>query len=167
MKSKQLVLKVFILLFLVTACNNNPKPEPEAHEKETIDKGQLKAEIDDLFELTYTLFKEKDIDGLVDRFIPNGTLKLPISPLIQGHDALRENYQSTSKLEGFNLTINTLDVEISDLGDMAYVVGEFIVSFNTPQGLYEDTGITLMVLVRENNSWKIASEVLSSMPQIQ
>ncbi len=167
MKSKQLVLTVFILLFLVTACNNNPCPEPKAHEKETIDKEQLKAEIEEMFVLTHTLFKEKDVDGLVDRFIPNGTLKLPISPLIHGHDALRENYQSNTELEDFKLDIKTLDLEISEAGDMAYVMGEFIVSFNTPQGLYEDTGITLMVLVRENKHWKIASEVLSSMPQIQ
>ncbi len=167
MKSKQFAFKIFLMLFLVTACNNIPCPEPEAHEKETIDNKQLKAEIEEIFVLTQTLIKEKDVEGLVQRFTANGTLKLPMSPLMQGHDALRENYKNTTELEDFNLNISTLNVEISEAGDMASVLGEFAVSFNTPGGSFQDNGYSLLTMVRENNQWKIAAEVLSSMPQVQ
>ncbi len=167
MKSKQLAFNVFLMLFLVTACNNNPCPEPEVHTKEPIDKEQLKAEIEELFVITQSFLKENDVESLVQRFTADGKLKLPQSPLIDGHEALRENYSATTELEDFKLDIKTLNVEISEAGDMAYVVGEFNVSFNTPQGLIKDSGITLLVLERENNQWKMAAEVLSSMPQSQ
>jgi|GEM_PF-3483580 len=160
----KLILPVLLLLFMFS-CNNNPCPEPQAHKKEVVDSERLKAEIEELFVLTKKLMKEKDVEGLVKRFTANGKLKLPQSQHIQGHDALRENYKTTTELEDFKLDINTLNVEISEGGDMTSVLGEFTVSFNTPQGMIQDTGITLLTLVRENNRWKIASEVLSSMPQ--
>ena len=109
----------------------------------------------------------KDVEGLVQRFTADGTLKLPMSPLIQGHEALRENYKTTTELEDFNLNISTLNVEISEAGDMASVLGKFAVSFNTPNGPFQDSGYSLLTMVRENNQWKIAAEVLSSMPQVQ
>jgi ketosteroid isomerase-like protein len=90
-----------------------------------------------------------------------------MSPLIQGHEALRENYKTTTELEDFNLNISTLNVEISEAGDMASVLGKFAVSFNTPNGPFQDSGYSLLTMVRENNQWKIAAEVLSSMPQVQ
>jgi ketosteroid isomerase-like protein len=165
MKSTLSLLSFVAFLFLITACNNTPCPETKTHEKEAVNHDQLIREVDELFEKTKTMMAAKDVEGLVNRFTTNGKLKLPVSPLIQGHDALRENYSATTELEDFKLDISTLEVEISEAGDMAYVVGEFNVSFNTPQGLVQDSGITLLTLVREDNNWKIAAEVLSSMPQ--
>lgn len=161
-------LKLFsfvTLLFFITACNNTPCPETNVHEKGAINHEQLTREVDELFENTKTMMAAKDVEGLVNRFTPNGKLKLPVSPLIQGHDALRENYNTTTELEDFQLDIRTLEVEISEAGDMASVLGEFSVSFNTPQGPFQDSGYSLFTMVRENNQWKIAAEVLSSMPK--
>jgi ketosteroid isomerase-like protein len=167
MKNQPKFLMGFLLLILMASCNNNPCPDIEAHEKETIDQKQLKAEIEEIFVLTQTLIKEKDVEGLVNRFTDYGSLKLPSSPLMQGHEALRENYQSMVEMEDFSLHINALEVKISEAGDMAAVLGEFAVSFNTPGGPFQDSGYSLFSMVRENNQWKIAAEVLSSMPQIQ
>ncbi len=164
MKTILKALSAIVLLLIVTACNNSPCPETETSEV-AVNHEELIREVDELFERTKTLMAEKDVEGLVNRFTTNGKLKLPVSPLIQGHDALRENYRATTELEDFKLDIKTLDIEISEAGDMAYVVGEFNVSFNTPQGLVQDTGISLLTLVREDNNWKIAAEVLSSMPK--
>lgn len=166
----KMILKVFLfvaLLLIITACNTTPCPETEVHEKEAVNHEQLTREVDELFERTKSMIAKNDVDGLVNRFTTNGKLKLPVSPLIHGHDALRKNYKTTTELEDFKLDIKTLEVKISEGGDMAHVVGEFNVSFNTRQGLVQDTGISLITLVRENNSWKIAAEVLSSMPQVQ
>jgi ketosteroid isomerase-like protein len=167
MKNQPKFLMGFLLLIFMASCNNNPCPDIEAHEKESIDKEELKAEIEEIFVLTQTLIKEKDVEGLVKRFTANGTLKLPMSPLMQGHDALRENYQNMVEMEDFSLEINTLKVNLSEAADMAAVLGEFAVSFNTPQGPFQDSGYSLFSMVRENNQWKIAAEVLSSMPQNQ
>lgn len=165
MKLKLHLLPIVAMMLVITACNNTPNTETDPQENEAVNHEQLTREVDELFENTKTMMSAKDVEGLVNRFTANGKLKLPVSPLIQGHYALRENYKSTTELEDFNLDIKTLEVEISKSGDMAYVVGEFSVSFNTPQGMIQDTGVTLLALVRENNCWKIAAEVLSSMPQ--
>ena len=159
-------LSAIVLLLIFTACNNSPSPETKTSE-EKVNHEQLTREVDELFENTKTMMAAKDVEGLVNRFTPNGKLKLPVSPLIQGHDALRENYNTTTELEDFQLDIRTLEVEISEAGDMASVLGEFFVSFNTPQGPFQDSGYSLFTMVRENNQWKIAAEVLSSMPQDQ
>lgn len=159
------VLSIVLLLLFFTSCNNTPCPEPETHNKEVIDREQLKAEIEEVFVLTQHLLREKDVEGLVQRFTADGKLKLPQSPLIEGHAALRENYKATTELEDFNLSISTLNIEIGESGDMAFVLGEFTVFFNTPGGPFQDSGYSLLTLVRENNQWKIAAEVLSSLPQ--
>jgi|SRR5690606_20828613 len=163
----KLTLNVLSLLLFITACNTTPCPETDIQHNEAVNHEQLTREVDELFERTKTMMADHDVEGLVNRFTTDGKLKLPVSPLIQGHDALRQNYKANTELENFKLDIRTLDVEISEAGDMAYVVGEFDVSFSTPQGLVKDSGYTLLVLKRENNSWKIAAELLSSMPQVQ
>lgn len=161
------ILSFVSLLFIITACNITPCPETDVQQNEAVNHEQLTREVDELFERTKTMMADQDVEGLVNRFTADGKLKLPLSPLIQGHDALRENYRANTELEDFKLAITTIEVEISEAGDMAYVVGEFNVSFNTPQGLVNDSGYTLLTLVRESNNWKIAAEVLSSTPQIQ
>lgn len=166
MKKTLKVSLIVVMSLIITACNNSPCPEIETSE-EAINYEQLTQEVHELFEDTKTMMAEKNVEGLVNRFTLNGKLKLPVAPFIQGHDALRENYTANTQMEDFKLDIKTLEIEISEMGDMAYVVGEFYVSFNTPQGLVKDNGITLLSLVREDNNWKIAAEVLSSMPQMQ
>lgn len=167
MKRNLPTLFIFALIILVTSCNDAPCPEAALSESDPIDREQLTQEIESMFEQTILLIENKDVEGLVNRFTTNGTLKLPMSPLMQGHDALRENYQGMVELEDFLLRINTLEVQISEAGDMASVLGEFAVSFATPQGPFQDNGYSLFTMVTENNQWKIAAEVLSSMPQIQ
>ena len=115
-------LKLFsfsTLLFFITACNNTPCPETNVHEKEAINHEQLTREVDELFENTKTMMAAKDVEGLVNRFTENGKLKLPVAPFIQGHDALRENYAANTQMEDFKLDIKTLEIKISEMGDMA------------------------------------------------
>jgi ketosteroid isomerase-like protein len=154
----------FLFLIIVTiavSCNQTSERLPD---KEKPDMDQLKVEVQDMFNLSMEFFRNKDLEGLVNRFAEGGTLKLPGSPLLTGHEALHENYAGTLELEEFNLELWVTKIEVAESGDMAYALADFEVSFLTPLGPYSDRGNTLMVLVRQNGEWKIAAEYLSSGP---
>lgn len=157
-------MKFFIakysLLLLVTfnACSTMQK------EEQTPDFQKLDAEVREMFTMSMELFQTNNLDGLVDRFTEDGILKITGAPLIEGKDALRSNYERNLELEEFNIELQVLKVDIAEKGDMASALAEYSVSFITPGGPFKDNGITLMVLKRVNDTWKIASENLSSNP---
>jgi ketosteroid isomerase-like protein len=114
-----------------------------------------------VFEQSTGLFQNKDIGGLVDRFTEDGVLKLPGRPAVVGHEALRSNYEGTVALENFELVLKPYVIKISEKGDMAYALIQFAVSFNTPDGLFYDNGISQFAFVHVDGHWKIAAENLS------
>ncbi len=148
----------WLILVILNACS------PLQNEEQAPDFQKLGAEVEELFSLSMELFKNKDLDGLVDRFTDDGTLKITGATLIVGHEALRYNYMKTLELEDFKIDLKVFKVEIAEKGDVASALAEYSVSFNTPGGLFKENGISLMVLRRVNDSWKIASENLSSNP---
>ena len=152
------LITVFLILFLIFPSSAQGTEKP--------DFAVLEAEVKDMFTLSLKLFEEKNLDGLVERFTSDGTLKLPDAPIVKGHEALRNNYSGVMQLENFSIQLNPYHIEISEKGDMAYALADFKVSFNTPGGSFSDQGTTLMVFKRVNGEWKIAAENLSSGPGI-
>jgi len=134
--------------------------------QQTPDYLKLENEVREVFSNSIQLFEDKDLDGLVNRFTKDASLKLPGAPLIKGHDALRENYAGTISLENFSISLDVTQVVIAECGDMAWAQAAFEVSFITPGGPFKDQGVTLMTLTRENDMWKIVSENLSSGPSV-
>jgi ketosteroid isomerase-like protein len=131
----------------------------------TTDLEKLKAEVIEMLSYSIELFKRKDVEGLVGRFTIDGTLKIPEAPLISGIEAIRGNYQSMMQLEHFDINLKIIKADIAEAGDLAYALADFTVSFQTPCGPFNDSGVTLQVFKRENNAWKIAAENLSFGPK--
>lgn len=150
-----LIPPLVLLLIVFTGCD--PKP----------DKQKLESEVYDLLRMTVEMFDNKDLDGLVNRFTPDGSLKITNYPIVVGHDALRVNYENNLQLENFNIKLDVIKVDISEKGDMAFVLSDYAVSFDIPAGKIQDEGKTLLALRRTNDQWKIAAENLSSNPPIQ
>lgn len=151
---------VFSLIFIVSmimfiGCESKP------------DMQKLESEIHDLLTLTVEMFNNKDLDGLVNRFTEDGTLKIPNNPIVSGHNALRVNYENNLQLENFNILLNVIKIKISKAGDMAFVLSDYAVSFDIPTGKFQDEGKTLLALQRVNDEWKIAAENLSSNGSVQ
>jgi ketosteroid isomerase-like protein len=151
-------IAALVIIIFFTACST------DSTVRTMPDHAALEAEVHAMFTHSMEVFRNKDLEGMVGRFTENGSLKLPNAPLFSGRAAIRANYERTLQLEDFDLDLSMLDVKVSAAGDMAYAQAEFAVSFTTPGGPFSDKGITLMVLERVNNSWKIASENLSSGP---
>jgi ketosteroid isomerase-like protein len=147
----------FISYLLAIAMLSSCRPKAITHDYE-----QLEAEVRDMFPLTVELFGKKDVEGLVNRFTPDGTLKITGNPIVAGHEALHENYSGVTQLENFNISFDILKIEIAQAGDMAYALVDTEVSFITPGGPFSDSGKSLLVLKRVNGKWKIAAENISS-----
>lgn len=131
------------------------------------DKQKLESEIYDLLRLTVEMFDNKNLDGLVNRFTQDGSLKITNYPIVIGHDALRVNYENNLKLENFNIKLDVVKIDISEKGDLAFVLSDYAVSFDIPGEKIQDEGKTLLALKRVNDQWKIAAENLSSNPPAQ
>jgi len=133
----------------------------------TPDYEKLKTEVYEMFDINENLhmYENRDIDGLVNRFTKDGSLKVPGAPRISGHDALRKHYDAIAGPQSdvdFNYSIVGLD--ISKAGDMASVSIEFLMSSSVPGKSFRNSGIILMVLKRVDNEWKIFAENMSSGP---
>lgn len=158
MFKKLILLSLSATMVGLLACTqektDHPAPAP-------IDYAGLEQEIREMFDMSSQLFRNKDVDGLVGRFTEDGVLKLPGRPAIIGHEALRVSYEETVALENFKLAIKPNFIKISEKGDMAYVLAEFAVSFNTPEGLFYEYGLSQVAFLHVDGRWKIAAENLS------
>ena len=133
----------------------------------TPDYEKLTAEVHELFDINKNLpmYEKRDIDGLVNRFTKDGSLKVPGAPRILGHDALWKHYDAIAGPQPnveFNYSIVGLD--ISEAGDMAAVSIEFLMSSSAPGSSFRNSGVILMVLKRVEGEWKIFAENVSSGP---
>jgi len=147
------VVIFYMMLIVLSGCSQTPDPT------------QSEKEIRELVSNSVEMFKQKDVAKLVNRFTTDGNLKITGAPLVTGHEALKKNYENTVNLENFKITLNITKVEIAKSGDLAYAMGEYHVSFNVPGKQIVDKGITVLVLKKEKDGWKIATENLSSYPE--
>ena len=146
---------LIISLVVIVGCDSKP------------DKQKLESEVYDLLRLTVEMFDNKNLEGLVNRFTQDGSLKITNYPIVVGHDALRVNYENNLKLENFEIKLDVIKIDISEKGDMAFVLSDYAVSFDIPVGKIQDEGKTLLALKRINDQWKIAAENLSSNAPVQ
>lgn len=166
--SKLKLLPILMLLLTsIMACSSDSVTN-SGSENEVITTGDLEQGVYDLFASSDKFVQNENVDGMVNRFTEDGSLKLPGAPLFTGHNALRQNYAATFELEDFQVTQEIVSINISVAEDLSYVQSTFEVSFNTPGGPITDQGLSLMVLKRasdNNNKWKIAAEYLSPGPK--
>jgi len=125
-----------------------------------IDRQALEKEIHSTFEASLEMHQNKDLEGLVSRFTPGGTIKMPGQPMIVGHDALRKHYERSLQTEvlSFDYSIHRLD--FSEAGDMAVLTVEFHATVATPDGSANSSATILMVKKKVDGAWKIHAESL-------
>lgn len=128
----------------------------------TVDKKQLEAEVHELFDLSLRLIKEKNVPGLVARFIEDGELKRAGTPILVGHEEIRKSYATMMELKDLRVTADNLEIHISNCGEMAVVLSDYTDTYESPDGKVKDSGKRQLYLVRGQNKWKIATEILSS-----
>lgn len=149
MKTKTILCSI---LFLLVLGGCNPKIQQKENENAII-----------AFQESFIqMFQEKDVPKLVNRFMTDGSLKVPNNPIVIGHEALTGNYTFVTSLENFSLNLNLLEVFVSESGDMGYTLNDYEVRFDTPNGPFLEKGKSLIIYKKIKNEWKIAHESLSN-----
>ena len=120
-------------------------------------------EVDKVMELereAYRLYQAGDIDGMIDKVIAeNARVCPPGSESIVGRENQRVLFKELAQMEGFELSWEPLEAQVSASNDMAYVYGS--VRWKMPESA-EEVGKFVSVWVKENGEWKNAVEIRNS-----
>jgi len=76
----------------------------------------------------------KDVDKIVSYWADNAFLMQEGQPPLQGKQAIRQMVEESFKIPGFNISWQPQSVEVSDNGDMAYIIENAQVSFTDSTG---------------------------------
>jgi len=125
-----------------------------------IDRQALEKKIDATFEASLELHKNKDLEGLVNRFTRDGTIKIPGQPMISGHDALRDHYKRSLQREVLSFDYSIHNLDFSEASDMAVLTVEFHATVATPDGSANSSATILMAKKKVDGAWKIHAESL-------
>lgn len=144
---------MFLVVFVVlTACNQIPviniRTEAEAIKK-----------IEDQWTAA---IKAKDIDKILSIFAPEAVVMNANSPVCTGTQAIRKSLETwfsdtTNFLDTFESTIDTL--EISSMGDLAYLRGHQKLNIGTAEGIVEVTDKWVTIFRKINGEWKAIVDI--------
>jgi uncharacterized protein (TIGR02246 family) len=104
-----------------------------------------------------------DIDSTVAYYTDDAVLLPPNGPKVTGKQAIRAAWV-TLAAPGVALTWSPAKVEVSQSGDLAYIVGSYEDSFKDAKGQpVTDRGKTLEVFKKQTDgSWKVVADMYSS-----
>jgi len=101
------------------------------------------------------------LEGWVRFFAENGAMFPQGSPVVRGHEAIRALMGPAFETEGFSLTWEPLEAEVSADGSLGYTHGTFESRFPGPDGeITVTTGKYLTVWRKQpDGSWKVEADI--------
>ena len=79
-------------------------------------------------------FNEGDIDGYMSAYPEDSLWLPPNAPIVSGAKSIRELASQLAANPGFAFHVQVSTVEVSNAGDMAYLVGSYQLTLNDPTG---------------------------------
>lgn len=104
----------------------------------------------------------KDIDAITSYYAPDAHLMISNAPLATGRPAIRAMTDELLKYPNLNFSFTPTSVVVSKAGDLAYDVGTYRMSFDSPQGKVEDEGKYTTVWKKVDGRWLVASDISNS-----
>lgn len=104
----------------------------------------------------------RDLEKIMSFYSNDARLMPPNAPEVIGFEAIRATWKMLLGLPQFSASLECKHVEVAAGRSMAFDVGTYQQSFQTPNGLFEDRGKYLVVWRREGNQWKIAADMFNS-----
>ena len=147
---------IFICAFIVfTGCNRSPVIDIRT-EAEAIRK------IHDQWE---DAIKTKDVDKYMNSFAPGAVEMNANAPTCVGLSSIRKSLETwfsdtTNILNTFESTIDTL--EISSMGDLAYIRGHQKLNIRTAEGIVEVTDKWVTIFRKISGEWKAIVDIWNS-----
>lgn len=105
---------------------------------------------------------ERNLDGLIDAYADHGTALPQHGEPVIGKAALRGYWGQLLSLPDFHFDTTDRVVRVAEDGSQAYVYGDYVLSFQTPQGKFEDFGNYVLIYERVDGEFKLALDIDNS-----
>lgn len=143
-----------------------PAPAPQAAPAPAVDPAAEERAIRELDRQWVERVGAGDIDWVVGLYTADGRLMAPNAPAAEGREAVRDGWEHLLAIPGVSLTFEPAEVDISGDGRMAYEVGRYHMSFESPDGPVTDQGKFVLVWRKVGDQWKVAVDIFNSdLPQ--
>jgi uncharacterized protein (TIGR02246 family) len=108
----------------------------------------------------------KDVDKIVSYWADNALLMQEGQPPLQGKHAIREMVEESFKIPGFSISWQPQSVEVSDNGDMAYLIENAQVLFTDSTGKAITIHNKAVTIWRKqpDGSWKNVVDISTADP---
>jgi uncharacterized protein (TIGR02246 family) len=83
-------------------------------------------------------------------------------PIVRGRDAIRNSWAEAFRMPGMTVQFGPTRVEVSESGDLAYVLGTYRSSADMPGGRLDDRGNYLVVWKKIDGEWKAVADAGAS-----
>ena len=103
----------------------------------------------------------RDVEAFGSFFAEDAVQLPPDAPPLNGRAAIQERAAGILGA-GADLRFETVNVEVSACGDMAFSRGRWFLSLETPDGLIEDEGSYIEVLRKVAGEWTITMDIFNS-----
>jgi uncharacterized protein (TIGR02246 family) len=167
MKQLTLTLSMFALAAIVYAGCTKAKPTDEVSQTHEAKMAAREADLQSIRELERQARKAaeaKDLDRYISFYADDAVLFWPGAPMMTGRAAIREFMQGLLSMPAFSLSFETVKVEVSQAGDLAYSYGTNKVSLVGPDGKrMKDRGKYLTVYGKQpDGTWKVVADMGNS-----
>jgi len=108
----------------------------------------------------------KDVDKIVSYWADNAFLMQEGQPPLQGKQAIRQMVEESFRIPGFSISWQPQSVEVSDNGDMAYLIENAQVSFTDSTGkaiTIHNKAVTIW-RKQSDGSWKNVVDISTADP---
>ncbi|MFW6202072.1 MAG: YybH family protein [Gemmatimonadota bacterium] len=133
----------------LTACGAAPDLDAERQAILEIDEQWAQAALD------------RDPAGFASVYAEGGRLMPPNAPSAVGPEAV-EGMMTQVLSEGTTLEISPSEVHVARAGDLAYDIGTYEMTVETPDGTIEDEGKYLVVWEKVDGEWKVKADMFNS-----
>jgi uncharacterized protein (TIGR02246 family) len=106
----------------------------------------------------------RDLERYICFYADDASLFWPGTPLVTGKDAIRELMNAFFAMPSFSLSFQTMKVQVSQSGDLAYSYGINTVTFTDPNGnAVSDKGKYVTVYKKQpDGNWKVTADIGNS-----
>jgi len=151
---RMLVLFIVVLGF-ISGCARQTGPDTRTEDERVIRELEIEA---------WRALETKDLERVMSLYAEDAIALYPNIPLLTGKDAIRERWRTTFAKPGFAISGQSLKVEVSSSGDLAYAYGSSRSSVNDATGNpVPDKGKYVAVYRKQRDGkWKIAVDIANS-----
>jgi len=162
-----------VLVFLVIACAPvGEQPDPAVEEMGTA-KADIRASESKAAEEEAALweadaewlkaFEAKDVEGMLSFYAEDAAVFPPKAPIVSGREAIRKMLEELTANPGFELTWESVKVEIAESCDLAWVQATMVFRMQDSEGnLQEDRGKAVLVWKKQpDGSWKVVADIFN------